>query len=163
MLGSFYSGISGLNVNSLAINVVGNNISNVNTVGFKGSRASFEDALYQSVYGTSGSSQIGRGANLSSVDTLFAQGSFESTTSATDLAIGGKGFFVVRSPNNAGNLYYTRAGQFGFDKNGFMTTLPVTCFKVGKWTTLRTPLYRSAKPRTFRSRSRGAPLAPRAS
>lgn len=121
MLGSFYSGISGLNVNSLAINVVGNNISNVNTVGFKGSRASFEDALYQSVYGTSGSSQIGRGANLSSVDTLFAQGSFESTTSATDLAIGGKGFFVVRSPNNAGNLYYTRAGQFGFDKSGFMT------------------------------------------
>ena len=121
MLGSFYSGISGLNVNSYAINVVGNNIANVNTVGFKGSRASFEDALYQSVYGTSGSSQIGRGATLSSVDTLFAQGSFESTTSATDLAIGGRGFFVVRSPNNEGNLYYTRAGQFSFDKNGFMT------------------------------------------
>lgn len=121
MLGSFYSGISGLNVNSLAINVVGNNISNVNTVGFKGSRASFEDALYQYAYGTSGSSQIGRGANLSSVDTMFSQGSFESTTSATDLAIGGKGFFIVRSPNNEGNLYYTRAGQFSFDKNGFMT------------------------------------------
>jgi flagellar hook protein FlgE len=89
MLSSFFSGISGLIANSSSINVVGNNIANVNTVGFKGSRATFEDVLYQSISGTSGSSQVGRGTALSSVDTSFGQGSFESTSESTDLAIGG--------------------------------------------------------------------------
>jgi flagellar hook protein FlgE len=122
MFSSFFSGISGLMANSYSISVVGNNISNVNTIGYKGARASFEDALYESIFGTAGTSQIGRGTALSSVDTLFAQGSFESTTEPTDLAIGGKGFFVVRPPE-AGNLqhFYTRAGQFRFDAEGFMT------------------------------------------
>ncbi len=120
MLSSFFSGISGLIANSSAINVVGNNIANVNTVGFKGSRATFEDVLYQSINSSSGSSQVGRGTSLSSVDTLFEQGSFESTSESTDLAIGGKGFFIVRSPESGTN-YYTRAGQFGFDADGYMT------------------------------------------
>jgi flagellar hook protein FlgE len=122
MFSSFFSGISGLMANSYSISVVGNNISNVNTIGYKGARASFEDALYESIFGTAGTSQIGRGTALSSVDTLFAQGSFESTTEPTDLAIGGKGFFIVRPPE-AGNQqhFYTRAGQFRFDKDGFMT------------------------------------------
>ena len=120
MLSSFFSGISGLIANSSSINVVGNNIANVNTVGFKGSRATFEDVLYQSVNGTSGSSQVGRGTALSSVDTSFSQGSFESTSESTDLAIGGKGFFIVRSPESQTN-YYTRAGQFRFDADGYMT------------------------------------------
>ncbi|HOW53347.1 MAG TPA: flagellar hook protein FlgE [Syntrophorhabdaceae bacterium] len=120
MLSSFFSGISGLMANSSSINVVGNNIANVNTVGFKGSRASFEDVLYQSINGTSGTSQVGRGTALSSVDTSFGQGSFESTTESTDLAIGGKGFFIVRNAENETN-YYTRAGQFRFDSDGYMT------------------------------------------
>jgi flagellar hook protein FlgE len=120
MLSSFFSGISGLIANSSSINVVGNNIANVNTVGFKGSRATFEDVLYQSISGTSGSSQVGRGTALSSVDTSFGQGSFESTSESTDLAIGGKGFFIVRSQESQTN-YYTRAGQFRFDADGFMT------------------------------------------
>lgn len=120
MLSSFFSGISGLIANSSSINVVGNNIANVNTVGFKGSRATFEDVLYQSINGTSGSSQVGRGTALSSVDTSFSQGSFESTSESTDLAIGGKGFFIVRSAESETN-YYTRAGQFRFDADGFMT------------------------------------------
>lgn len=122
MFSSFFSGISGLMANSYSISVVGNNISNVNTIGYKGARASFEDALYESIFGTAGTSQIGRGTALSSVDTLFAQGSFESTSEPTDLAIGGKGFFVVR-PSEAGNLqhFYTRAGQFRFDAEGYMT------------------------------------------
>ena len=100
MFSSFFSGISGLMANSYRISVVGNNIANVNTIGYKGARASFEDALYESVFGTAGTSQIGRGTALSSVDTLFAQGSFESTSEPTDLAIGGKGFFVVRPPED---------------------------------------------------------------
>jgi flagellar hook protein FlgE len=120
MLSSFYSGISGLIANSSSINVVGNNIANVNTVGFKTSRATFEDVLYQSIFGSSGTSQVGRGTALSSVDTLFSQGSFESTTESTDLAIGGKGFFIVRSPESQTN-YYTRAGQFRFDSDGNLT------------------------------------------
>ena len=117
MLSSFFSGISGLISNSHSINVVGNNIANVNTVGFKASRANFEDVLYQSIFGTSGTSQVGRGTALSSVDTSFAQGSFESTSEPTDLAIGGKGFFMVRNPENDTN-FYTRAGVFRFDRDG---------------------------------------------
>ncbi|NLW36344.1 flagellar hook protein FlgE [Syntrophorhabdus aromaticivorans] len=117
MLSSFFSGISGLMANSYGINVVGNNIANVNTIGYKGARTTFQDVLYQSVFGTAGTSQIGRGAALMSVDTLFSQGSFESTSEPTDLAIGGKGFFKVKSPDN-NSMYYTRAGQFRFDKVG---------------------------------------------
>lgn len=127
MLSSFFSGISGLMANSYGINVVGNNISNVNTIGYKGARATFQDVLYQSVFGTAGTSQIGRGTALMSVDTLFSQGSFESTSEPTDLAIGGKGFFVVRQLNGddpatdqTRNLYYTRAGQFRFDEEGYL-------------------------------------------
>ena len=120
MLSSFFSGISGLMANTDSINVVGNNIANVNTVGYKTSRATFEDVLYQSIFGSSGTSQVGRGTALSSVDTLFAQGSFESTSEPTDLAIGGTGFFMVKSADS-GATYYTRAGQFRFDKDGSMT------------------------------------------
>jgi len=123
MLSSFFSGISGLMANSYGINVVGNNIANVNTIGYKGARATFQDVLYQSVFGTAGTSQIGRGTALMSVDTLFSQGSFESTSESTDLAIGGKGFFVVRQDtgdDNSRSLYYTRAGQFRFDQEGYL-------------------------------------------
>ncbi|MCX5807215.1 MAG: flagellar hook protein FlgE [Proteobacteria bacterium] len=120
MLSSFFSGISGLMSNTQSINVVGNNIANVNTVGYKSARATFEDVLYQSINGASGTSQVGRGTALSSVDTLFAQGSFETTSEATDLAIGGQGFFLVNSADDS-STYYTRAGQFRFDKEGDMT------------------------------------------
>jgi flagellar hook protein FlgE len=121
MFSSFFSGISGLMANSYSISVVGNNIANVNTIGYKGARATFEDALYESIFGTAGTSQIGRGTALSSVDTLFAQGSFESTSVPTDLAIGGKGFFIVRPPEEGNQQhFYTRAGQFRFDKDGYM-------------------------------------------
>jgi flagellar hook protein FlgE len=120
MLSSFYSGISGLTANSQSINVVASNIANVNTVGYKASRATFEDVLYQSVLGSSGTSQVGRGTSLSSIDTNFSDGSPESTGQGTDLAIGGKGFFIVKSDTSDSN-YYTRAGQFRFDKEGSLT------------------------------------------
>jgi flagellar hook protein FlgE len=119
MLSSLFSGISGLITEGHAMSVIGNNVANVNTVGFKGSRATFSDMLYHSIYGTAGTSQVGRGVALTSVDTMFQQGSFESTNEPTDLAIGGRGFFIVRSPETQANSY-TRAGQFRFDKEGYM-------------------------------------------
>jgi flagellar hook protein FlgE len=115
---SLFSGISGLSTLGNAMQIIGDNISNVNTVGFKGSRVTFQDVLSQTVATTAGSAQVGRGTSLADISSTFAQGSFESTDSATDLAIGGEGFFVVRDPNNANNDYYTRAGEFRFDKDG---------------------------------------------
>jgi len=119
MLSSLYSGISGLTAEGQAMGVIGNNIANQNTVGYKASRATFADMLYQSIFGIAGSSQVGRGVALESVDTNFQQGSFESTNSPTDLAIGGQGFFIVRKPTTT-DVAYTRAGQFSFDKEGNM-------------------------------------------
>lgn len=121
MLSSLYSGISGLQANSNAISVVGNNIANSNTIGFKSSSTTFADLLYQSISSGSGTSQVGRGTTVSTVSTNFAQGSFQTTESATDLAIGGDGFFIVKAENSE-TSYYTRAGQFDFDKEGNLTT-----------------------------------------
>ncbi|HHO77256.1 MAG TPA: flagellar hook protein FlgE, partial [Deltaproteobacteria bacterium] len=101
-----------------AMGVIGDNIANVNTIGFKSSRTTFEDVLSQSISTASGSSQIGRGATMSDVDTLFQQGSFESTSNATDLAISDNGFFIV-SPQGSETQYYTRSGQFRFDSDGY--------------------------------------------
>ncbi|MGA3173650.1 MAG: flagellar hook-basal body complex protein, partial [Syntrophorhabdales bacterium] len=96
MLSSLYSGISGLLANSDALDVISNNVSNVNTVGYKSQSAQFEDVLYQTIVGANGASQVGRGSALESVTTDFAQGSFQTTNSSTDLAIGGQGFFIVK-------------------------------------------------------------------
>ena len=115
---ALFSGISGLSVLGNAMTVIGDNIANVNTVGFKASRVTFQDVLSQSVATTAGTTQVGRGTSLADISSSFAQGSFESTDSATDLAIGGEGFFMVRDPNNEENEFYTRAGEFRFDKDG---------------------------------------------
>ena len=119
---SLFSGISGLSTLGNAMTVIGDNIANVNTVGFKSSRVTFQDVLSQTVATTAGSAQVGRGTSLADISSSFAQGSFESTDSPTDLAIGGEGFFVVRDPNNVNNEYYTRAGEFRFDKDGNFVT-----------------------------------------
>jgi len=115
---SLFSGISGLNTLGNAMTVIGDNIANINTVGFKASRVTFQDVLSQTVATTTGTAQVGRGTSLADISRSFAQGSFESTDSTTDLAIGGEGFFVVRDPNNEENQFYTRAGEFRFDKDG---------------------------------------------
>ncbi|MDY6863120.1 MAG: flagellar hook-basal body complex protein [Thermodesulfobacteriota bacterium] len=115
---ALFSGVSGLNVNGDAMSVVGNNISNINTFGFKGAVVTFEDFLYQNISGSSGVSQIGRGVTFSTVTTSFSQGSFENTNEPTDMAIGGKGFFMLKDPNSG--TYYTRVGQFRFDKDGYL-------------------------------------------
>lgn len=117
ILTSLFTGISGLNANGTSLSVIGNNIANVNTVGFKASRASFADVLSQSLTGSSGN-QIGRGVYLSDVSTLFSQGSMESTSSALDFGIDGDGFFLVN--DSAGTSFYSRAGQFNINSDGYI-------------------------------------------
>ncbi len=117
---SLYSSISGLNTMGNAMSVLGDNVANVNTIAFKSSRATFQDVLSQSVSTASGASQVGRGVTLSTVDGLFAQGSFESSTTPTDMAIGGQGFFILRQPDNIEADNYTRAGEFRFDQEGYL-------------------------------------------
>lgn len=109
-----------MNTNGAAMSVIGNNIANTNTVGFKSSRTVFSDLLASSVNGSGGTCQVGRGTGLSSVDNLFSQGTFETTESQTDLAIEGEGLFVVSAPGSDA-LCYTRAGSFSFDGEGYMT------------------------------------------
>ena len=116
---SLYSGTSGLKVHGEAMTVIGNNISNVSTLGYKGSSMYFEDALSQEVTTASGVGQVGRGVAVGAVMADFAQGSLETTTSATDLAVGGNGFFIV-SPSGEEVNYYTRAGNFAFDEDGYL-------------------------------------------
>ncbi|MDW7645438.1 MAG: flagellar hook protein FlgE [Desulfuromonadales bacterium] len=116
---SLYAGISGLNANGNAMSVIGNNLANTNTVGFKSGRTVFADMLSSSISGSGGASQVGRGVTLSTVDNIFSQGTFETTESNTDLALEGEGFFVVSAAGSKENLY-TRAGAFGFDKQGYL-------------------------------------------
>lgn len=131
---SLFSGISGLSTNGNAMSVIGDNIANVNTIGFKSSRTTFQDVLAQSVATSAGTAQIGRGASLSAIDTLFQQGSFESTSSATDLAIGGNGFFIVsprtRRPNTSPGPVSS-----GSTRTASSSTLKGTLPGAGPWTT----------------------------
>ncbi len=114
-----FSGISGLNAMGNEMTVISDNIANVNTVGFKESRVTFQDVLSQTVATTTGSAQVGRGTSLADISSSFSQGSFESTDSSTDLAIGGSGFFTLRDDDSSSNnVYYSRAGEFRFDKDG---------------------------------------------
>jgi flagellar hook-basal body protein len=115
---SLYASISGLSTMGNAMSVLGDNVSNVNTIAFKSSRATFQDVLSQSVATAAGAAQVGRGVTMTTIDGIFAQGSFESTSTATDLAIGGQGFFMLRAAGSAEADMYTRAGEFRFDKEG---------------------------------------------
>jgi flagellar hook protein FlgE len=115
MIGSLFAGISGLNANATAMTVVGDNIANVNTTAFKANRSSFANILSQSL-GGGGGSDIGRGVDFWGTTPMWSQGSMENTSSPTDLAINGRGFFMVNDAN--GGRFYTRAGEFTFDRNG---------------------------------------------
>jgi flagellar hook protein FlgE len=118
---SLFSGVSGLNANGNAMSVIGNNIANSNTVGFKSSRTIFGDLLSSQVSGSGGTSQVGRGVGLSIVDNIFSQGTFENTELNSDLAVEGPGFFIVSDPSTGNsNNNYTRAGAFRFDAEGFL-------------------------------------------
>lgn len=126
MMRSLWSGVSGLQAHQVAMDVEGNNIANVNTVGFKYSRTNFADMLSQTSkiatapqdpLGGRNSLQVGLGATVSSVTHIFSQGSRQTTDKTTDVAIEGDGFFVV-SPDNGITYKYTRAGDFTFDAMG---------------------------------------------
>jgi len=113
------SGASGLEASSLDLSVVGDNIANANTVGYKLGRADFEDALTQNIIG--GAGDVGLGSQLEAVQTILTQGSLTSTGNATDLALQGNGFFVVNGDYNGQDSdYYTRDGQFSIDKDGYL-------------------------------------------
>ncbi len=119
---SLYSSISGINTMGNAMSVLGDNVANVNTLAFKSSRTIFQDVLSQTVSTASGADQVGRGVTLSTVDSLFAQGSFQSSSIATDMAIGGQGFFMLRAAESAEADMYSRAGEFRSDQEGFLVT-----------------------------------------
>jgi len=123
MLKALQSGVSGLRNHQMKIDVLGNNIANVNTVGFKGGRIMFSEALNQTLKNaTPGSGtgfinpvQVGLGMNTSSIENIFTQGGLENTGNTTDLALEGEGFFMVKTGEN--NLY-TRSGNFFFNSEG---------------------------------------------
>lgn len=113
---ALYTGVSGLNAYSNAISIIGNNIANVNTTGFKESRGNFADVLSASS-GTGGTLQIGRGVLVNNVTPVFTQGAFQSTALPGDLAIDGDGFFIVKNPQTNA-LLYTRTGNFALNRDG---------------------------------------------
>ncbi len=117
MIGSLYSGISGLKANTSAMAVIGDNIANVNTTGFKTSRVEFSN-VFNATLGQS-RNQIGRGVNMSGTSANWNSGTMETTNTVTDLAINGPGMFIVRDPASNGQ-YYTRAGQFEFDGSNML-------------------------------------------
>ncbi len=123
---SLWAGVSGLQAHQVAMDVEGNNIANVNTVGFKYSRTNFADMLSQTAkiatapqdpLGGRNSLQVGLGSSVSTVTHIFSQGSRQTTDKTTDVAIEGDGFFIV-SPDNGTTYKYTRAGDFSFDAYG---------------------------------------------
>lgn len=128
MMRSMYSGISGLKNHQVRMDVIGNNIANVNTTGYKKSRVVFKDTLYQSLRGASRATDarggtnpmaIGMGMTVSSVDQIHTPATATYTNKTTDLAIDGNGYFIVES---GGQTYYTRAGNFDFDELGYFVS-----------------------------------------
>ncbi len=115
MIGSLYAGISGLNANATAMTVIGDNIANVNTTAFKSNRSSFANVLSQSLQG-SGGNDIGRGVVFWGASPSWSQGTVENTANPTDMAINGRGFFMVN--DDSGQTFFSRAGEFAFDRNG---------------------------------------------
>ncbi|WP_449540013.1 flagellar basal body rod protein FlgG [Ferdinandcohnia sp. Marseille-Q9671] len=128
MLRSMYSGISGMKNFQTKLDVIGNNIANVNTFGFKKGRAIFSDMMNQTIQGAKANDgtmggvnpkQVGLGSTLATIDTISTQGSIQSTNRPLDLAISGAGYFTVTDGTND---FYTRAGNFYLDETGQLVT-----------------------------------------
>lgn len=126
MMSSIYSGVSGLKAQQKKLDVIGNNIANVNTAGFKGSTVSFADLLSQTLSGASGGSattggtnakQVGLGVGVAATTTSMTTGSTQSTGNSSDVSISGSGFFIVQGASNS-QYQFTRAGNFGVDSAG---------------------------------------------
>ncbi|HEY9722517.1 MAG TPA: flagellar hook protein FlgE [Oscillatoriaceae cyanobacterium] len=147
MLRALYSGVSGLEQHQTAIDVIGNNISNVDTIGYKYSRVNFEDQVSQlqlaaSAPGAIGGNrggvnpqQVGLGTVTSTIDQVMTQGNLQTTGKVTDLALQGDGFFIT---SDGPNVTYTRAGDFDFDSTGSLVN-PANGLKVMGWNPTATP------------------------
>ncbi|MBQ4236113.1 MAG: flagellar hook protein FlgE [Treponema sp.] len=138
MMRSLYSGVSGLQNHQTRMDVIGNNISNVNTYGFKKGRVDFQDMISQQLSGAArpgeelggvNPKEVGLGMTVASIDTIFTQGNLQSTGVSTDLAIQGNGFFVLK---NGEETLYSRAGVFGVDANGTLVN-PANGLRVQGW------------------------------
>ena len=150
MLRSLYSGISGLHAHQQMMDVTGNNIANVNTVGYKASVVQFQDTLSQMLgaagapqngQGGTNPAQVGLGVKNAGILSNWSQGSQETTGRAGDMMIQGDGFFIARSGNED---LYTRAGSFSFDANGKLVT--ATGDSVQGWTASNGQVNASGKP-----------------
>jgi flagellar hook protein FlgE len=126
MLRAMYSGISGMKNFQIKLDVIGNNIANVNTYGFKKGRTTFKDMVSQQISGASSATatrggtnpkQVGLGSQLATIDTIHTQGSLQTTGRPLDLSISGDGFFVLL---NGTQTVFTRAGNFYLDANGYL-------------------------------------------
>jgi len=138
MMRSLYAGVSGLKNHQVRMDVVGNNIANVNTNGFKKGRVTFQDMLSQTLSGAArpeeekggvNPQQIGLGMMVASIDTLHTNGSLQTTGKNTDLAIMGEGFFINKK---GAETFYTRAGNFNIDRDGMLVN-PANGYKVQGW------------------------------
>lgn len=128
MMRSMFSGVSGLRAHQTRMDVIGNNVANVNTVGFKSGRVTFQEIFSQTLRGAgapdaatgrggSNPMQVGLGIDVGSVDTIMTRGSVQRTDNPTDLSVDGDGFFIVKGGNSSAYMF-TRAGNFGIDKLG---------------------------------------------
>lgn len=138
MMRSLYSGVSGLKNHQVRMDVIGNNISNVNTHGFKTERVTFQDMISQELRGASepkeniggvNPQQVGLGSLIAAIDKIMTQGSLQTTGKNTDVAVSGEGFFIVKDGDKQ---FYTRAGAFNLDKNGYYVN-PANGLKVQGW------------------------------
>jgi flagellar hook protein FlgE len=138
MMRSLYSGVSGMQNHQTRLDVIGNNVSNVNTTGFKRGRVNFQDMISQQLSGAAkptteiggvNPKEVGLGVMTASIDTIFTQGNLQSTGVATDVAIQGNGFFVLK---NGEESFYSRAGAFGLDSEGTLVN-PANGFRVQGW------------------------------
>lgn len=119
VLSSLYTGVSGLAAQGEALGVIGDNIANANTVGFKASRAEFQDIVSKSLKGILGGNQIGRGVKIGAVNPILVQGNVDATEKVTDLAIAGDGYFTLKGTDGDS---FSRDGSFRFDKEGYLVT-----------------------------------------
>jgi flagellar hook protein FlgE len=119
ILTSMFTAVTGLSTYGNAMGVIGNNIANIGTAGFKSGRATFADLISSGVSGASGGGQVGLGVYMNDVQTNFTQGSMTTTGNTFDLAIDGTGFYLLR--NTSGVNLYSRAGQFKVDNLGQVT------------------------------------------
>ena len=138
MMRSLYSGVSGLQNHQTRMDVIGNNISNVNTNGFKRGRVNFQDMISQQMSGAAkptdelggvNPKEVGLGMTIASIDNVFTQGNLQSTGVSTDLAIQGNGFFLLKSGEES---FYTRNGAFGLDRDGTLVN-PANGMRVQGW------------------------------